>query len=182
MTLAMHQVPAALGLLSREKLQGGLIAAVSSGRLARGSNTYRNLTQAAALVVQADSMATTNPGAARAKLAEATALFRREEEVCLGSKRFTADGSMDPYCTSFGMEAFATLFRKEVLRISSVIGSAPPAARGRVFAVDWGDSTSPARGSSRAASIQAMPEWVPYVLGALAVGAFWMGLRPRRKR
>jgi hypothetical protein len=163
----MNQVPAALGALSRDKLQGGLIAAVSSGRLARGSNTYRNLTEAADLLVEADSMVSRDPATARAKLEEATRLFRREEEICLGSKRFSDDQSMDPYCTSFGMETFASLFRKEALRISSLTDAAPPEAP-RAFLPT---------------SVGSMPEWLPYVLGAAGVlGAMALFTRFSRRR
>jgi hypothetical protein len=167
MALGMHQASAALGALSRDKLQGGLIAAVSSGRLARGSNTYRNLTLAADLLVQADSMATSNPGGAGVKLAEATRLFRREEEICLGSKRFSDDQSMDPYCSSFGMETFATMFRKEALRVSSLIAAAPPEFGAPVLAARWGEG----------------PALLPYVVGVGAVIGLLViakGLKRRR--
>jgi hypothetical protein len=114
----MSQVPGMLNGLGdlQSKLQGALLAADGgsgsrSGVLPR--STYANLTKAVGLLVTATDYLPGNPDAARARYVDAQRLFQAEERTCV-------DNNPD-YCSRFGVERFAEIFRTESVRILHAI-------------------------------------------------------------
>jgi hypothetical protein len=108
MALLMRQAHGVLNGLGdlQSRLHGALIAAKQSGLPER---SYQNLMSAANLLVTAEDYLPNNPDAARARFVSAQRLFTAEERTCVDKNH--------PYCSKFGVETFASIFREESERV-----------------------------------------------------------------
>lgn len=108
MALRMRQAYGVLNGLGdlQSRLHGALIAAKQSGLPER---SYQNLMRAANLLVTAEDFLPQNPDAARARFVNAQRLFQAEERICVDKNH--------PYCSKFGVETFASIFREESSRV-----------------------------------------------------------------
>jgi transcriptional regulator with XRE-family HTH domain len=90
----------------QSRLYGALIAAKQSGL---PEKSYQNLRRAADLLVVSEDYLPKHPDAARARFVDAQRLFRAEEQICINNN--------PAYCTKFGVETFASIFREDSARV-----------------------------------------------------------------